>query len=290
MKLGLTRALTWPAVYCAFLLCAAALLPAEESLPRCDVRPGWKQSGAARLYTADNLNDYMGGNSEGYLIYGFDRMRGVTCKSGAASFVIDISEMKDPESAFGLLASKRDSQVPSEPIGVLGQVTPQRGIFAKGSHFVEISASPPSTDHSSEIRAFLKALEGYMDGTTSPPAPVGWFPAEGLDANSIRLIPQSVLGLSLLQRGFLAKYEYGRAFIVKRPSADLAIQLMGKLRDYFGDGVEPAAVGHEGFEANDKNMGHLLFFRKGEYVAGFTNLAEDFDATKVAEELASHIP
>ncbi len=289
MKLGLARALAWPAAYCAVLLCAAALLPAQETLPRCDLLPEWKQSGAARLFTADTLYDYMDGNSEGYLIYGFDRMRGVTCKSGDASFVIDISEMKDTESAFGLFASNRDPRVPTEAIGVLGQVTPQRGIFVKGNRFVEISASPPSADHSAGIRAFLKALEGKMEGTSASPAPVGWFPAQGLDTNSIRLIPQSVLGLSLLKRGYLAKYEFGRAFIVKQASADSAIQLMGKLRDKFGD-VEPAAIGDEGFEAADKYLGHLLFFRKGPYVAGFSNLAEDFDAAKVADEFASHIP
>ncbi len=290
MKHALARALTWPAVYCAAILSAAALLPAQETLPRCDLLPDWKQSGAARLYTADNLYDYMDGNSEGYLIYGFDRMRGVTCKSADASFVVDISEMRDPESAFGLFASNRDPRVPAEAIGVLGQVTPQRGIFVKGNRFVEISASPPSTDHSAGIRAYLKALEDKLDGTTTPPAPIGWFPPEGLDANSIRLIPQSVLGLSLLKRGYLAKYDYGRAFIVKQPSPESAIQLMGKVRDKFGDAIEPAAIGDEGFEATDKYLGHLLFFRKGAYVAGFTNLAEDFEAAKVAEEFASRIP
>jgi len=282
-------ALAWPAVYCAAILCAAALLPAEDLLPRCDVLPDWKQAGAARSYTADTLYDYMDGNSEGYLIYGFDRMRGVTCKSGAVSLVIDISEMKDPESAFGLFASNRDPRVPTEAIGVLGQVTPQRGIFVKGNRFVEISASPASSDHSTEIRAFLKALEGRLDGTTSPPEPVGWFPAQGLDANSIRLIPQSVLGLSLLKRGYLAKYDFGRAFIVKQPSTDSSMQLMGKLRDKFED-VEPAAIGDEGFETTDKYLGHLLFFRKGPYVAGFTNLPEDFDASAAAEVFAARIP
>lgn len=289
-RLCQARALTWPPVAWAAVLCAAALLPAQETLPRCDLLPGWKQAGAARLYTADTLRDYMDGNSEGYLIYGFDQMQGVTCKSADASFVIDISKMKDPESAFGLFASSRDPRVPTEAIGVLGQVTPQRGIFVKGERFVEISASPPLKDHSAEIRAFLTALEAKMDGTTSPPAPVGWFPAQGLDANSIRLIPQSVLGLSLLKRGYLAKYDFGRAFIVKQPSADSAIQLMGRLRDKFGDAIEPAAIGDEGFETTDKYLGHLLFFRKGPYIAGFTSLAEDFDAAAVAEVFAARIP
>ena len=290
MKPGLARAVTWPFAWVAAILCATASLPAQEAMPHCDLVPGWKQTGATRSYTADTLKDYRAGKSEGYLTYGFDRMRGVTCKSGAATLVIDISEMKDAESAFGLFAANRDPTVPTEAVGILGQVGPQRGIFVKGNRFVEISASPPSTDQSTEIRAFLKALDGRIDGTTSPPAPVGWFPTEGLDANSIRLIPQSVLGLSLLNRGYLAKYDFGRAFIVKQPSVESAMQLMGKLRDKFGDVVEPAAIGHEGFEATDQNLGHVLFFRKGEYVAGFTDLAEDFDATAVAGVLAAHIP
>ncbi len=268
---------------------SATVLPAEETLPRCDLVPGWTQAGASRLYSSDNLYDYMDGNSEGYLIYGFDRVHGVTCKSGEVSLVIDISDMKDAESAYGLFASNRDPRVPTEALGVSAQVTPQRGILDRGNRFAEISASPPSADHSTAIRAFLKALDAKLDGTSTAPAPVSWFPPQGLDANSIRLIPQSVLGLSLLKRGYLAKYEFGRAFIVKQPSADSAIQLMGKLRDKFGD-IEPDAIGDEGFAADDKYLGHLLFFRRGQYVGGFTNLTEGFDADAVAQVLASHFP
>jgi hypothetical protein len=275
--------------YCAGVCSAAALLPAQETLPRCELVPGWTQTGPTHLDTAETLSNERHGNSEGYLIYGFDRMRGVTCKSGESSFVIDISDMKDAESAFGLFASSRDPAVPTEAIGVAAQVTPQRGILDRGNRFVEISASPSSVNHSAAIRAFLKALDAKLDGASSAPPPVGWFPTQGLDANSIRLIPQSLLGLSLLKRGYLAKYDYGRAFIAKQPSADSAIQLMAKIREKFGD-VEPAAIGDEAFETTDKSLGGLLFFRKGEYLAGFANLTEEFDAAKAAEELASHIP
>ena len=47
-----------------------------------------------------------------------------------------------PKSAYGLYASNRDPRVPVESIGMSGQIVPQRGIFVKGSRFVEISASP----------------------------------------------------------------------------------------------------------------------------------------------------
>jgi hypothetical protein len=215
------------AFFAVAVSCAAAAFGAS---PRCDVVPGWTQAGAARTYAADNLYDYMDGNSEGYLIYGFKQMTGVTCKSGDVSFVIDISEMADSEAAWGLYASNRDPRSPSESIGVSGQVVPQRGIFVKGTSFVEISATPSSVDHAAAIRTFLQAMAAQVEGTTSPPAPVTWFPKEGLDAASIRLIPQSLLGLSLLKKGYLAKYDCGRAFVVRQDSLAAATQVMQKLR------------------------------------------------------------
>ncbi|HSB16231.1 MAG TPA: DUF6599 family protein, partial [Bryobacteraceae bacterium] len=77
------------------VLAAAATLSAQK--PDCSVVPGWEQAGPARMYTADNLFDYMNGNAEGYVIYSFHKMDGVTCKSGENTFVFDVSEMGSPE-------------------------------------------------------------------------------------------------------------------------------------------------------------------------------------------------
>ncbi len=272
---------------------ATALRAADAPLPRCDVVPGqspaWTQAGPARLYAADNLYDYMDGNSEGYLIYGFKLMRGVTCKSGEVSFVVDISEMNDAEAAWGLYASNRDPRLPVEKLGLSGQIVPQRGIFVKGTSFVEISASPTSIDHTTAIRTFLTALEKCVAGTTDAPAPVGWFPKEGLDEASIRLIPQSLLGLSLLKKGYIAKYDYGRAFVVHQASPEAAIQVMQKLRDRFGSST-PAKAADEAFEANDRYLGRLLMFRKGAYVAGFVNLTDGARVNQAVQSFSQVIP
>ena len=274
----------------AVCMAAAALRAAADApLPRCDVVPGWTQAGPARLFAADNLYDYMDGNSEGYLIYGFKLMRGVTCKSGEVSFVVDISEMNDPEAAWGLYASNRDPRLPVEKLGISGQIVPQRGIFVKGTSFAEISASPTSADHTAALRTFLTALEKGVGGTTDAPPPVQWFPKEALDAASIRLVPQSVLGLSLLKKGYIAKYDYGRAFVVRQSSPDAAIQVMQKLRDRFGSS-EPMKTADEAFQANDRYLGRLLVFRKGAYVAGFVNLSADAPAGKAGQALAAAIP
>lgn len=270
-------------------IAAAALctIAAAAELPRCDVAPGWTQAGPTRLYVADNLYDYMDGNSEGYLIYGFKQMRGVTCKSGEASFVVDISEMNDPEAAWGLFASNRDPRLPVERIGISAQIVPQRGFFVKGTSFVEISASPTSMDHTAALRGFLTALEKCVEGATGAPGPVNWFPKEGLDAASIRLIPQSVLGISLLKKGYIAKYDFGRALVVRQASAEAAAQVMEKLRQRFGN-TSAVKAADEAFEGNDRYLGHLVLFRKGAYVAGFVNLTASGDHAISA--FASAIP
>src|SRR6478672_9056849 len=71
--------------------CAAAALWAAA--PTCQSVGGWQQQGKPREHTAENLFEYMDGNAEGYLIYGFAGMQGVNCKNAAGdTLILDISE------------------------------------------------------------------------------------------------------------------------------------------------------------------------------------------------------
>jgi len=120
---------------------AALALAADAPAPTCALVPGWSQSGPARSYEAANLFEYMDGNAEGYLIYGFRNMVGVSCHQAEISFVIDVSDMGDADSAYGLFSGNRDPSQPVSPIGVSAQVTPRRAMFVKGKYYVEIAAN-----------------------------------------------------------------------------------------------------------------------------------------------------
>ena len=146
---------------CAVL--AAPLAPAAE-VANCSLVPGWRQDGALRHFTADNLYEYMDGNAESYLAYGFTQMQGVTCKSGENTLVIDISEMVDADAAYGIFSANRDPGHPLEKIGMGGQIMPRRGTFAKGNYYVEISATP-DLDHTPALTAFIAAMEKLLEGT-----------------------------------------------------------------------------------------------------------------------------
>jgi hypothetical protein len=263
---------------------AAAPFPA----PDCSAVPGWTQQGEARTFDSETLFDYMNGNSEGYFAYGFALMKGVTCVNAAGDqLVIDVSEMGDPDRAWGFFVTNRDQGSPVEAIGSGGQVLPRRATFAKGRYYLEIAASPDK-DHRQALRAFVAALEPRVPGPAGVPEAVAWFPAAGLV--SVRLVPESVLGLRLLKSGFVGQYAGGRAFIVPETTPASAADMMEKLRARFAGASPVAGLGDEAFSARDQYLGGLLVFRKGARVAGVANVAADGDALPLARALAARLP
>lgn len=261
---------------------------AAATLPSCDVLSGWTQSGASRLYAGDNLYEYMDGNSEGYFIYGFVRMRGVTCVNGSEKVLIDISEMQDPESAYGLFSSNRDVKLPVEPIGANGQVVPRKAIFVKDKYFVEIVAESQG-DHSTMLREASKALALCVPGDTAIPQPIGWFPAEGLTAGPPRLVPESVLGIRILKRGYVAQYGQMKAFVVTESSEDAARATMDKLRARFTE-AQPAKLGDEAFLVEDKYLGRICIARKGRRLIGYAGVPAPADPVNLTSGLLASVP
>jgi hypothetical protein len=256
-------------------------------LARCGAVSGWRQQGQERTYTSDNLFEYMNGNSEGYFIYRFAAMKGITCQSGEDTIVIDISEMSDPEYAYGMFTSTRDPRLPVEKIGISGQVTERRAFFAKDKYFVELSANPEK-DHRAALRAYAAIIEKNISGQTSLPEMIGWFPAEGLEAESVRLRPESVLGLRLLKSGYVGQYNFGRAFLVRESSPETAAQVMTRLRERFGQ-TAPTNIADEGFTTTDKYLNGMCVFRKGNFIGGFADLKDGRDGAEEAAKFAANI-
>jgi hypothetical protein len=261
---------------------------AQEFLS-CQLAPGWIQSEAIHPYTPDNLYDYKDGGAEGYLIYGFAGMRSLNCKSGANTLTIDVSEMNDADAAYGLFASNRDPRLPIARIGMGGQVQPQSASFAKGKYYVEIveNAADPNSDHTTELTALVNKMAQRIEGRETAPEALAWFPAENL--TSTGLVPESVLGLKQLKRGYVAKYKQGQAFIVVEETPESAAAVLKELRQKF-DGATYAKVGDEAFQAKAPYLDGICIFRKGRTIGGYANLPTAQEAATQAVKLAARIP
>jgi hypothetical protein len=263
----------------------ATLLPAAE-VATCSLVPGWRQEGASRHYTANNLYEYMDGAAEGYLAYGFTQMQGITCESGENTLDINISEMVDADAAYGIFSSSLDSRHPIEKIGMGGQILALRGTFAKGNDYVEITATC-DTDCTPALTAYIAAVEKRLEGRSTPPDPIAWFPPEKLV--TVRLIPESVLGISLLRRGYVAEYGTGKAFLVLEASSQSAAAVMTKLRQRYPS-AQTAQVAEEALHLHDQYLGGVCFFRKGKYIGGYANMPDEASAAAASAILAARVP
>jgi len=268
-------------------LAAAGLLAAADQVPvaACNVVPGWSQTGPDRSYVADNLFEYMDGNAEGYLTYGFLKMQGVTCKKGEVTFVVDLSDFGDPDSAYGMFTSNVDGRQPRQKIGMEGQIVPRRAFFAKGQYFLEIAANPEG-DYTAVLKEWMAAFEKLIPGSTTLPAALTWFPTEQRD--SLRLVPQSVFGIRALKRGYAAQYAYGKAFVVLESTPQSASAVMDALRKRFGN-TTPATVADDAFQVTDQYLGRLCIFRKGEYLGGYAISQDGVDPVALAKALAAKV-
>ena len=260
---------------------------AAAQLPPCTAVPGWTQQGPPRSFGPDNLFDYMDGNAEAYLLYHFVGMKGITCQSGGATLNIDVSEMEDPEFAYGMFTSTRDPRLPTEKMGVSGQITPRKGFFVKDKYYVEISANP-ERDFSATLRAFLSIIEKNIQGRSTLPDALAWFPTENLVPDSIRLVPESVLGLRLLKTGYVAQYQSGKGFLVREASPEAAAQVFAKLKERFAQ-TAPVRIADEAFTATDKYLNGMCVFRKGTFIGGFANLSSGHNGVAESEKLAASV-
>jgi hypothetical protein len=268
----------------AALLTGAACM---AQTPDCAMAQGFKQDGGVRTFTTETLFEYMDGNSEGYFLYGFKSMKGITCAKGELKLVFDVSEFNDHESAYGMFTGNLDTREPVMKIGGGGQVTPRKAVFTKGIYYVEVAAEPEG-EHVGLLTDVITKFERTIQGAVTPPAQVAWFPTEGIQPGFPRLVAQSVLGLRMLRRGYMAQYDFGRAFVVEEATEAAAQELMAKLKERFPPTSE-VALGAGGFTATDRYLKKVCLFRVGNKVAGLTGMADDADAAKLAAPLAARI-
>jgi len=267
------------------LLTAGGGLLAQDIVPDCSAVSGWSQKNEVRTFEPDNLFDYMDGNAEGYIIYGFAKMKGVTCASGDDSILIDVSEMESAELAYGMFSANRHPRHDVIKLGTAGQLMPRKATFVKGKYYVEFAANQ---DAAETLEAYARAMEPELPGPTDLPGTIEWFPKENLTAGSVRLVPQSVLGLRMLTRGYIGQYDDGRAFVVEEESPEAASAVMDKFRERLADNTA-ADVADEAVTGKDRYLGMMFVVRKGKYIVG-TVTRKEGELESRAAALAANVP
>ncbi|UCC83789.1 MAG: hypothetical protein JSW46_02320 [Gemmatimonadota bacterium] len=191
-----------------------ALLTALALTPSCAGGPsgfpeveGWTQSGEVRIYTADNLWEYIDGAAVLFVEYGVRTCMTADMSAPAASVTIDLYEMGSPLRAVGVF--KRESAAGGEDLSgatVAALSPPYQALMVKGSTYVKVNAYEGELTEP-EGRRLLQGLAASLPGETAMPPEFSLLPEEGKVAGSEGYQPGSFLGLEELTDCLYADYE-----------------------------------------------------------------------------------
>lgn len=139
-----------------FLICGAAA--AQNSHPVVDEKafPGIKVN-RAETYDGSSLWGYINGGADLYLEYGFAKLTAREVVYNGNKYRIDIYEMNNAESAFGIFSVSKFKCSP-EKISLYSCVTDYQITAAKGAFFISVINEKGSRDE----QAFARRVMEYI--------------------------------------------------------------------------------------------------------------------------------
>lgn len=177
-----------------------------------DDLPGAKPTGPVESYDPETLSDRIDGKAELYLAANFQEMsvRPFALPNGARLDAYVYAQAK-PQDAYAVLSSQRRPGARPSGLSPDAYATENALYFTKGAHYVELSADRADASTREALEAAAKALAERLPAGESPKDtaardPKTLFPAEGLDAQSLRLAASDAMGMAGFSNVYTADY------------------------------------------------------------------------------------
>ncbi|NOZ56966.1 MAG: hypothetical protein GXO73_09305 [Calditrichaeota bacterium] len=272
--------------------CAAPADTVDALLPQV---PGWKLAEAPETYTPDNLFDYIDGNAELYLSYGFKRLVSAMYvpESGNEdeAIVVDVYDQGTPLGAFGLYSSMCRPGLSYAEIGCEAIVSPLQVRFWQNRFEVEINGADES--QAALLKEFARAVSAKLPACKEIPE-LKWLPEEGQMPHTLKYVADGFLGQSFLPGGFEAQYKVDgavvTAFVTRCSAPDSAQTCLRRYVATLGK-FEGAVARQEGqfWEVVHKYVGHVWVSAEGPWFFGARCETESAAARKMAEHLRERL-
>lgn len=165
-------------IFCALMLFSllfqsgveAGTSELEHYLPGNEDVSGWKQAVEPEIFEGEDLFFYINGGAELYYEYGFKQV--ITCEYTDASsngIIVDIYEMEDAQSAYGVYTLTRGSGAEVVRIGQEGDLSGYYLLFWKGPFFSTVTGLDSGEDVKNGILAFAKSIDQKITILGQPP-------------------------------------------------------------------------------------------------------------------------
>jgi len=192
------RMITLPLLLCPVLLfpaCGGRPEPAPAPkaaaiptfLPASGELAGWQPEDAPQVFRGEALWEHINGGAEIYHEYGFEQATVQEYANGTGkSVVVEVFEMTDPASAFGIYSFKIGRA--GEELGLTngGRLESYYLNFWKGKFAVTITGFEEDPDTLQALKSLARLVDGRIESAGDPPALVRMLPESGLDRQTVK--------------------------------------------------------------------------------------------------------
>jgi hypothetical protein len=177
----------------------AALFPREID--------GFSRSGVIRVYTKENLYEYVNGHAEYFLSAGFNALAvgeyiEKNSEKDRPDIIVDIYNMGKAIQAFGVLSDEIGDNASSVEVGIMGAKTAQGLSFASGRYYVKIT----SFQDTMPLELFASRIDEMIGSSASDFKEFSRLPKIG-DIVSTRFVKEAYRGLGFAHNVIEREYD-----------------------------------------------------------------------------------
>lgn len=260
-------------------------------LPMGKGSSGWKISSDPMFFERHNLWEYIDGQAEMYIQYGFQLVVAADYGIGEnpSALVIDIYQMESPVHAFGIYAAERSPDDRFIDVGVEGYLGENVLNFWKGPYYIKITSFHQIHETKEILLELSRVVAGRIPGDYAEPVLFTIFPEENRTQKSERYIPQHFFGHSFLKNGYRVDYKLGenryQVFLSDNNSPEEAEASLNKYRDFLESAKEK--VSHrkeEDVQRIDTKSGKMIFQYRS-FVGGVLNSKDSSEAETIIQDI-----
>jgi hypothetical protein len=259
MRLPLAKPARWISLVVTMMLCAAcggSGPPAEDPaasvsgsvLPTGGELQGWSQATDPESYDAETLWEYINGQADFFIDYGFVRVDAAEYRHDreAISVVLEVYEMGRPQEAFGIFAAERASGDRPLEVGSGAYLGANVLGFWQGEKYVKLTSFDSSPAIEELLIGLAEEVSSRMPVHGEVLETLRLFPEEGRVEASERFIPTNFLSQSYLTDGYRVDFtldgEDVQLFIVDSGSPDEAQSDFNRLEAFYSERGEGQVV------------------------------------------------
>jgi len=198
------------------------------NLPADGEMPGWSMVTEPEHYEADNLWEYINGQADFFIDYGFVLVDTAEYRNDneSSSVVLEVYRMGRPQEAFGIFAAERTLDDRPLEIGAQAYLGANVLGFWQAERYVKLTSFDKGPTVEQLLIGLAEEVSSRMPGPGQELDTLLLFPEEGRVEASERFIPRNFLGQSYLTDAFRVGCAFDgqdfQLFIVDTASPDEA--------------------------------------------------------------------